>query len=808
LNISLPKENASIKNSQKRIFGVLLGILCLAYYSLLLNKVFPYTEGWYAFYDGLVKKGMTPYKDFYYYLPPLSLLIDHVFLALSHNSFVIYRVFRLIERVAIVLLVYHELTLFFSPLSSFVSSLAGALVGTCQIYMLMGDYNQTEILFVLCISLFATKFVMAPQVKDKCIDLGIAGIFFGLTFWLKQSTFVASVVVFFLALIVYCWINRDNNGLVYTASTLIGFAIPVTIGIVWLLLLRAFPQFVTQVYLQSGKGSLSSILVGGVFHFAKTNFVVFLIILLFVGYLLNKGKGNQAIFLFSAASLTYLQFRKYINPIIKITVKSGYVIPFALLVLFFGLLLKAKGHRRKKVIAGLFCASLVGFLIWLFANIGQSASLLHKKGYTFATDHVTSFVVLASLFLICFEVFNKAKFNHTNAWLMLCIGGLALCYQSCMASGSDYIVVRVNFLLLPPLVAFVVDALLNEASIRSRVWLIIGFAALVMECSICLSQKLENPYSWWGWEPTPLRDEIESVAIPELKGFKFSKEEQLLYNESMKIIEGNTTEKSRVFAFPHIQLFNVLSHRYTMDWFVPVLFYDVCSDEYARYAAECLAGNPPDLVVWCDMPGVMELHEKVFRDGDESGQREIHEWFRNVKDPLYDCVGQVGNLFFYKLKDNGVVSTYTYFEKPEKEISLNGLYPAYELGKPIVFPKRNSDREYFGLKSDGSTDAYIWWPSDKLDIRCWLKDAKANVPVEGEIFFSSEWAFQATVTVEIEGLDDMVFKVNQDNPVIHITLDCPENRILKCKVKIHNKKGYEQGRTYLRSIIFTQGNHR
>lgn len=86
-----------------------------------------------------------------------------------------------------------------------------------------------------------------------------------------------------------------------------------------------------------------------------------------------------------------------------------------------------------------------------------------------------------------------------------------------------------------------------------------------------------------------------------------------------------------------------------MSTFVPVPFYDVCSKDDVEEDAERLRLNPPDIVVWCDIPEWIELHEEVYNAGEPLGQRKIIEWFSGaVVNSEYVCIGQYNSLYVYK----------------------------------------------------------------------------------------------------------------------------------------------------------------
>ena len=93
-------------NKCKTIYGILLVLFIIAFNFIWLNKAYPMAEGWAEIYSGLLDNGKIPYKDFYYYLPPLNLLIDYIIWKLSFGFIIIYRLWRLLERIAIIGIIY------------------------------------------------------------------------------------------------------------------------------------------------------------------------------------------------------------------------------------------------------------------------------------------------------------------------------------------------------------------------------------------------------------------------------------------------------------------------------------------------------------------------------------------------------------------------------------------------------------------------------------------------------------------------------------------------------------------------------
>lgn len=79
------------------------------------------------------------------------------------------------------------------------------------------------------------------------------------------------------------------------------------------------------------------------------------------------------------------------------------------------------------------------------------------------------------------------------------------------------------------------------------------------------------------------------------------------------------------------------------------------------------------------MPGALEAHEEIYRGGNPLGQRELQKWFSSVKEKDYKLIGQVDNVFVYKLKD-GQPITETFIERKSAEnITSNYVDPTPEV---------------------------------------------------------------------------------------------------------------------------------
>ena len=101
----------------------------------------------------------------------------------------------------------------------------------------------------------------------------------------------------------------------------------------------------------------------------------------------------------------------------------------------------------------------------------------------------------------------------------------------------------------------------------------------------------------------------------------------MIYND----IVNNTSEQDEVFVFPHMLIFNVMSGR-TNSNFVPVTWFDVCPDQYAISTAEWIERTRPKIIINMIISKLaIDVHEKLFRNGNKSGQREIMKVINELK---------------------------------------------------------------------------------------------------------------------------------------------------------------------------------
>ncbi len=674
----------------KREYWLCALLMCIgivAYNLLYFNNVYPVSEGWGIYYSELLSRGATPYLDFNYYLPPLNLLIDLAFWKLSFGYLIVFRAWYLLQRVVMMLFLYKLLTKWFKPRYVWISCLTGVCLGTSSVYDLVGDYNQTQtfliILLAICVTGFLEKDVQNSK-KTFSANKNIfwAGFILALMLLLKQSLGAAAIIVCFVFLLMYCLVFKDKKFWTYCLYTVLGALLPLLVFAIYLFATGAFGAFLEQFFGAAGaKGGLITILFGFIkntlLEFSKLS--LFFVSVLFVyalAKLLQKDTRERR-FTFSLALLSFAtvflsNYGHSAREIMRVLInRKVFLLAFAVLVLLIAFLFAFRKKKWFKVVsaynysgpAALIFSGAIAFCVIDFrgavSDFFDSTNLFHDF-----TNLINFFSIF---FIIMFTVFCFVKQLKTGKMpiktplLALFLAGIVEFYCSSMAS-SGVPIPRMMFILVPIFFSMLFSLLLPKINQAKN--LVLCFVCLAL-CFLCMTQKIASPYSWWGSkENWPIAERTEKSELKAFTGFSLPKQDVLEFDQVTKIIEENSDEDDTVWGFPHVKIFNILTDRYDLTDPVPVLFYDVCSDDAAMKELEWLEENNPEIIVWCDIPLCLESHEYNFRNGEELGQRKIIEWFEDARKEKYIKIGQVGNLFIYKL-DDGTEPSYTYFQNKD-----------------------------------------------------------------------------------------------------------------------------------------------
>lgn len=675
MNVISKKQAISIFKDEKvnrLVWWLVLIVLSILYFGVYWNRTISYIEGWGLNYSELISSGKVPYRDFYYYLPPLNLLIDWAIWKVSFKYILLNRVWRWLERFIIETLLYKILLRITKPSYACIATFLGSILGAATVFDVLGDYNQTCDLLVLIAISVLIKYADAfgKDDKEERKELFLLGIIIGLAFLLKQTIFLSLTSLYFCVLTYFFIVNRKKRYFYNVIMVMVGAALPILIVSIYLLLNGAFDEFVRQVYLEvDSKGSIFNIL----FAFPRVllnyrtiilSFVVLMSfwVLMWIQKQTYTAKNKNIVLTFVVFNFVSVYFLMYYNEIVTFK-KVGYWIGL----IYIGVICLAcvslclfKERFPYHFRCGITLLSLIMIILYVFTCKDLAYNIyVNTSAFNLIEELPTTLSLLGVIIggILLYKYKNEPK-ELTFIQLIILAGALSSVVALSM-SATDRIPNLGMRLLVPYLSIYV----LSIKTYGERIKKAAAIIALFVICAICTSQKVACTYSWWGWEDEVIsNDSNYKINVDGLEGFRTSQNVKNMYEEVMHVLKDNTDAASVIYGFPHIKIFNILCDNYNMNSFVPVPFYDVCADKYAKEDAELLQKNPPDIVIWCDMPSCMEVHEALFRGGDALGQRDIQKWFSEaVVREEYTLIAQYDSLFVYKKRTNDPIK-YTYYK--------------------------------------------------------------------------------------------------------------------------------------------------
>ena len=667
-----------MKNNNKLKYIVCFAIAALflfIYQSIYWNKIYPITDGWGLYFSDLIQSGKVPYRDFYYYLPPFNLLMDTVLWKLSFGYLLIYRIYRIIERFIILFLLYKLLCKVTEPFWASIGSFMGILLSTATVYDLCGDYNQTVDMIPIILGFLLLRYLECADNSNSFKQyqcLAYIGILIGFAFLLKQTVFVATLIVAFFSLTVLYVINNrfDFRGYMHSiVATFVGVIIPVVPTLLFLQIKGALIPFFEQVFFNGGsKGSIGDVLLSIFRITLEYRNVYTAVTIAFCFYMLSKERiKGKLLYVFIMLSTFYFSFKEKIDSIIALKdTDKGYpvIIGFiVILIVSFLIDVFSNGDKWKRIFISFFIFGMTALLLW-FQFFETSCQRLYNETNLFSliSDITILCCALCFIIIIClfYKYYKYCKMIYAK-WLILFVCAFICLYYSGMTVSNSFNA-RSLCIVFPVLFCYAMKKIKAHNCMKMS----IGFMLCAILVAGVISQKVVNAYSWWGWNEAPLNEEhFYKVNVKAFRGIEFGEDEAIMYNEMFNVLEYNSDNKDTIYSFPHAKIFNVVLNNTNMDdSFVPVPFYDVCSDEYAREDAIRLEKDPPEILIWCDMPNCMETHEEIFRDGKPLGQRSIQRVFKRlIMQDKYTLIGQYNNMFIYKLNNNEKIN-YTYIQDP------------------------------------------------------------------------------------------------------------------------------------------------
>ena len=674
--------NKAAKNKIVNLLSVLLGTIVVCYSMLYFNNTYPISEGWGVNYAELVLHGKIPYRDFYYYLPPLNILIELIFWKLSFGSLLAFRGWYLLQRIVICILMFHLLSKVFKVHIAFGACVLTVFIGSGDLYDLIGDYNQTMVLLTVLLLYGTNQFVQSRNAMQRQLGLAVSGAVLGCMFLNKQTIFAAAFCVFWVVLTVLCVLNRDGDYWKYLLSVAGGIVLPLAVAAAYLLANGAFVSFVEQVFLNvDSKGSIFEILVvtwlGRLWNPMMIGAVFSGAALLIIDSKREDGrppsKWGVVLLLLSVLAVICAISAQEMQDLWGVLVKHPFVIGafgtcIATLILFIVCTGKMKcrslqmSYCEKEAQIACVCAVVLAAIPAFSIDFAKEL-YLNTSIFRTIQEKLWLALMLASMVLLGFLLCQQRgktdpqqRVRNEQLIFMNC-GGIALLYSGAMATGNSAPPANSLRVALPLLLCVIGSLEMNHRNVSAVLKGSVSAICIVLAMS-CVSQKVVCSYAWWGSYMYPEDEKICSTDIPAMAGIKVSPNHKELYETVVSVIENNVSDDAEIWGYPHIKLFNILTNRYNMDTFVPVLFYDVVSDRYVEKELELLNQHLPDVIIWEEIADCKEVHETLFRNGKPLKQRDIEEFLNKTIPEKYTWMVTIENVSVYILNSSLKLSTY------------------------------------------------------------------------------------------------------------------------------------------------------
>jgi hypothetical protein len=564
------------------MLGLLAVISITAIYHLIFfNRVFPIQEGWFSCLAHEILLGRIPYKDFHLFLQPVYPFEIAGLTFLFGDSFIIFRIVGLVERLFLVAVLFLMLKRIVPVHHAIAVTLASLAVYASHTTDVICSYYQTCLSLGLLSAYLLLRYVEDPDNRHGLVVTGISGVLAGGSFMTKQSTGLFITAALGAVLLISSFRLRRPTNRFSPAAYVAGWLCPVIACFSWLASTGAFRAYIEQVYrgASSSKGSLWATLFAFWTRALDPMYLAGLLIMSLI------------------TCLSWIRFKnRNQSPIDEQNSQMD------------------RARSLGLVVVG---SSLAFFLPLLYRPVfGNIYPILPFYVVKLCVVHLSFYIsILASIFFFI-RVWVIRDQDLNLRLFLLSIVSLSIMYAHGLSFTLEEHAIIPSLGLMCAALLFLIRGSMRvkTLSLYACCFALIFFSAV---------QKYVWPYQWWGWRESSIFDATEKSALSPLKGFRISPVANTLLTEITALIERYSSKNDHIFTYPHIPVFYVLSGRYPST-FALIHYFDVCPDQCAiRDAAELLR-KPPAVIVNLEFPEeVWKFHENAFRKGALSGQRKI-----------------------------------------------------------------------------------------------------------------------------------------------------------------------------------------
>lgn len=638
---------------------IIVALICI-YHMFFIRSTIPAQIGWWQYIGWRLNEGDILYKDIYCHVQPFFPWFVSILYKFWGSNFIFYIIPGLMIRIIETLLVYSILLKITKPAIAAFISFFSIIYTISAMYDIVFDYNTT-ILFITVLEAYVfAKFYEYYDIRKKhnlyCI---LSGVIAGIHFLSKQNTGTIVPFAVFVLLIIIT-LNKDGKSRLIDniGRFVFGAFIVFLPTVIYILATNAFPDYIhCVIFGMSSKGSMLAKInniINNMLNVYDIIITMTIIIMIYLRYHISSVSKKiyyiiNFYLLFITVWCIQQRFNNAFHGLCEILKMSPEKIYFLILSILIAILIAIKYKKickmiqKKKAgiyIAGIFISLIFTMILFCWFN---KPEIFHSTIFYALDFQVTRtyLVYIVHYFFYAFWIINtyqiiKKKNVDIEVYVFITII-VAFNLSAFLGSTPE------EFTILPT-VAFVLVQLFTRRTIFNSVK-----NTLLVYCSlvfilICFSQKMFMPYTWHGWSDVAIeKNNLVPSAIVGLKGYLLPDSTEEKYELIVNTILENSSENDTVYQFPNITLFNVLTHR-KIPTYMPVHYFDVCSDETAISDAEYLTNNLPKIILWAELgEASWNVHEQLFRGGARSGQRALQDFYNTTVHEKYQLAVSVDN---------------------------------------------------------------------------------------------------------------------------------------------------------------------
>lgn len=613
--------------SELAFYLFLLLSIHLLFNLLLVNSFFPITEGWFQDYINNINSGLVEYRDFYTATPPGYLWLLSCLNKLFGNTFIYYRIFGIIERLILFTIIFILLNRLYSPKISFIALSTAGFIYISNIQDIFYSYYQTSFTCAIIALFFLIQLYEKPH---KFIKYSILfGLFAGFSFLMKQNIgaiFPTVIGIAYIFLSSKRWQALKNIFISFlTAMCVLGIAA------IYLYKQEALIPCISAIFSgASSKGNFTTIFFGFIPRIINFNSIVLffsILVIFFLNWLYFKSQKHKmllfSLIVFQYIGFLYLIFSRLIIPINLLgTARQLGKFTSLIFLIFYILGIIQFWNFGENRFSGIVFFLFTIYIIQYF-SMHQNTTIEFMK----LRDYRQILIYSLFFFILSYTIIRIYTFiKHPTSNIAIHILLLTAAEIFMFIHGMSYIIEDHGTLLA---FAIIIAEVFSAKTTLNRIKNILVFSLCMLMVLTIVIQRNNFTYNWWG--VGTIADTYRatySYKDPNLARINGSKESTIAMNQIYDVINAHKADSDTLYSFPHINYFNVMSGLLSPTY-SKVHYFDVCPDNIARSDAKLLRANPPDFVIWMELPdSTWGVHEIIFRNGNPSGQRELQTWFQ------------------------------------------------------------------------------------------------------------------------------------------------------------------------------------